>query len=73
MDWVTVGDAGNAADRRIMNDQTTGYGGVDYTYLMGKYEVTNAQYCAFLNAVARSDLNGRIHSVNCILFPGLPA
>lgn len=58
MDWVTVGDAGNAADRRIMNDQTTGYGGVDYTYLMGKYEVTNAQYCAFLNAVARSDLNG---------------
>jgi len=45
MEWVTVGDAGNAAD-------DTGYGAVDYEYRIGKYEVTNAQYCAFLNAVA---------------------
>ena len=44
MDWVNVGDAGNAAD-------TTGYGAVGYAYQIGKYEVTNAQYSAFLNAV----------------------
>jgi formylglycine-generating enzyme required for sulfatase activity len=45
MEFVTVGNAGNAAD------PTTGYGAVDYDYRIGKYEVTNAQYAAFLNAV----------------------
>ncbi|MGA2035821.1 MAG: SUMF1/EgtB/PvdO family nonheme iron enzyme [Thermoguttaceae bacterium] len=45
MAMVTVGDPGNAAD-------TTGYGGVGYTFQMGKYDVTAAQYAAFLNAVA---------------------
>ena len=48
MDWVTVGHAGNAAD-------STGYGAVGYAYQIGKYEVTNAQYATFLNAV---DPNG---------------
>ena len=43
--WVTVGDAGNSAD------PTTGYGAVAYEYQIGKYEVTNAEYTAFLNAV----------------------
>lgn len=43
--WVTVGDAGNPAD------PTTGYGAVAYEYQIGKYEVTNAEYTAFLNAV----------------------
>jgi formylglycine-generating enzyme required for sulfatase activity len=36
-------------------DGTTGYGSVDYLYQIGKYEVTNAQYCAFLNAIAATD------------------
>lgn len=45
---VTVGNPGNAAD-------TTGYGAVAYTYQIGKYEVTNAEYCEFLNAVAKTD------------------
>ncbi len=42
-----VGNAGNAAD------SATGslYGAVAYAYQIGKYEVTNAQYTAFLNAV----------------------
>ena len=48
MDWVNVGHAGNAAD-------ITGYGAVTYDYQIGKYEVTNAQYATFLNAV---DPNG---------------
>lgn len=51
MDWVTVGNAGNAAD-------TTGYGAVSYAYQIGKYEVTNAQYGAFLNAAAQTDSYG---------------
>lgn len=49
MDWSTVGNAGNAAD------PTTGFGSVGYEYRIGTYEVTNAQYAAFLNAVAASD------------------
>jgi formylglycine-generating enzyme required for sulfatase activity len=49
--WVTVGDPGNAAD-------DTGLGAVAYIYQVGKYEVTNAQYTEFLNAVAVTDPNG---------------
>lgn len=51
IDWVTVGNAGNAAD-------TTGYGAVGYEYKIGKYEVTNAQYGTFLNAAAKTDSYG---------------
>ena len=48
---VTVGDIGNVAD-------TTGYGAVNYQYSIGRYEVTNAQYAAFLNAKAATDAYG---------------
>ena len=48
---VYVGDAGNAND-------STGYGGVAYGYNVGTYEVTNAQYTAFLNAAATTDSRG---------------
>jgi sulfatase modifying factor 1 len=48
---VAVGDVGNAAD-------ITGYGAVNYLYSIGKYEVTNAQYAAFLNAKAATDTYG---------------
>ena len=51
IDWVTVGDPRNAAD-------DTGYGDVNRAYRIGKYEVTNAQYAEFLNAVAATDTNG---------------
>ena len=55
MDWVTVGNANNAAD-------TTGYGAVDHSYQIGKYEVTNTQYGAFLNAKGQSNTNGIYNS-----------
>lgn len=45
---VPVGNAGNAPDN-------TGFGAVDYEYRIGTTEVTNAQYVAFLNAVAATD------------------
>jgi sulfatase modifying factor 1 len=48
IDWVTVGDPGNAAD-------DTTYGAVAASYQIGKYDVTIGQYTEFLNAVAASD------------------
>ena len=48
IDWVTVGDPGNAAD-------TTTYGAVADSFRIMKFEFQNSQYAAFLNAV---DPNG---------------
>ena len=50
IETVPVGNPGNADDTH-----GDGYGGVDYTYNMGKYEVTAGQYTEFLNAVAATD------------------
>ena len=52
MDMVTVGNPGNAVD------SADGYGAVGYTYKIGTYDVTLAQYTAFLNAVAKTDTYG---------------
>ena len=52
IDYVTVGNLGNAAD------PLTGYGAVGYSYQIGKYEVTNSQYAEFLNAKAATDSYG---------------
>jgi hypothetical protein len=43
MDFVSIGNAGNAAD-------TTGFGAVGYNYRIGKYEITNAQWDTFTAA-----------------------
>ena len=58
LQFVTVGDPGNAPDTVVETDGTTGYGSVGYAYQMGKYDVTVGQYCQFLNAVARTDTYG---------------
>ena len=50
VETVLVDNAGSAAD-------TTGYGAVAYEYRIGKYEITNAQYAGFLNAVDPNGLN----------------
>jgi formylglycine-generating enzyme required for sulfatase activity len=55
IEMVPVGNAGNPAD-------TSTYGAVDYSYSIGKYEVTNAQYAQFLNAVAATDTNSLYHT-----------
>ncbi|MHC4620663.1 MAG: SUMF1/EgtB/PvdO family nonheme iron enzyme [Planctomycetota bacterium] len=57
VEWVTVGDAANSADN-------TGYGSVGDEYRIGKYEVTNSQYCAFLNAVATSEDTHGLYNAN---------
>ncbi|HEY3254742.1 MAG TPA: SUMF1/EgtB/PvdO family nonheme iron enzyme [Polyangiaceae bacterium] len=51
MDWTSVGEPGNACD-----PQSQGcFGAVSYSYNIGTYEVTNAQYAELLNAKAASD------------------
>ena len=72
MEWVTVGDPGNVADTQVMNDGTSGYGAVSYAYQISKYEVTNAQYAEFLNAVAAADPSGLYNSHMRIARSGSP-
>ncbi|MFO0782090.1 MAG: SUMF1/EgtB/PvdO family nonheme iron enzyme [Phycisphaerales bacterium] len=50
---VAVGNGGNSADPATGN----AYGSVGYSYAIGSTEVTNAQYAAFLTAVAATDTN----------------
>ncbi len=47
INWVTVGDAGNAADT-----DPAGFGDVSTAFQIMKYEFTNQQYVDFLNSVA---------------------
>lgn len=47
IEWVTVGDPGNAADTA-----PAGFGDVAETFRIMKYEFTNQQYVDFLNSVA---------------------
>ncbi len=59
LEFVTVGDPGNAGELSGAGAGGDGpdriCGAVDYTYQIGRYEVTNAQYAEFLNAVATVD------------------
>jgi formylglycine-generating enzyme len=48
IDTVPVGNPGNAPDGNS-------HGSVGYAYRIGTYDVTNAQYVAFLNAKAKND------------------
>src|SRR5262249_45833085 len=54
IDWVHVGDVGNAPDAATGNL----YGAVGYAYNIAKYDVTVGQYTDFLNAVAADDTYG---------------
>jgi len=60
VEMVTVGNVGNAADPEDGDNNTGGvqnYGAVPYVFQIGKYEVSLAEYTAFLNAVAAADTN----------------
>jgi formylglycine-generating enzyme required for sulfatase activity len=66
IDTVTVGCAGNAANGGL-------YGAVSYEYQIGKTEVTNAQYVAFLNAVATedTDISQSLYSMTDSVYYGI--
>ena len=54
---VLVGNAGNGTDAGNALDPSI-FGTVTAAFEIGKYEVTNDEYTAFLNAVAATDPNG---------------
>jgi len=56
IEMVTVGNVGNAADAGNASEASV-YGAVPYVFQIGKYEVSLAEYTAFLNAVAATDTN----------------
>jgi hypothetical protein len=62
IDWVSIGDPGNAAQSAANRTHSfsggDGYGAVGYTYSMSRNETTIAQYAEFLNAKAASDPYG---------------
>ncbi len=64
IDWVTVGAPRNSPD------YATGYGAVPYEYRISKYEITNAQYAEFLNAVATTDTN-ELYNTEMASFGGI--
>ena len=62
IETVPVGNAGNVGELSGLGAAGFGpnatCGAVNYTYIIGKYEVTAGQYTEFLNAVAASDPYG---------------
>ncbi len=74
-DWIAVGDPGNAGDPQTSCSfcgPTTTFGAVAYTFSIAKFEVTNAQYTEFLNAVADSDPNGLYNPDMSLIDPPFP-
>jgi len=67
MDWVSVGAPGNACDPWY----SSCFGAVAYTYQISRYEVTNAQYAEFLNAVAAADPNALYHTGMSAAYGGI--
>ncbi|MDM8005658.1 MAG: SUMF1/EgtB/PvdO family nonheme iron enzyme [Phycisphaerae bacterium] len=67
IETVPVGNPGNVGE--LSGSGAGGWGpdrvcgAVDYTYNIGKYEVTASQYCEFLNKVAKTDTYGLYNTV----------
>jgi formylglycine-generating enzyme required for sulfatase activity len=55
---VAIDNPGNPIDGRYANSDHPNLGSVPYSYRIGATEITNAQYVAFLNAVAAADPYG---------------
>ena len=69
IDWVPVGGPGNACDGPLPAPDC--YGAVAEAYQISKYEVTNAQYAEFLNAVAGASDPLALYSANMDPVAGL--
>jgi sulfatase modifying factor 1 len=65
IDWVAVGNPGNACETQPIGFGQEGcFGAVGSAYRISKYEITNAQYAEFLNAVAGASDPLELYSTN---------
>jgi probable HAF family extracellular repeat protein len=67
IEFVTVGNPGNLGEQSRLPagySDPTYYGGVAYTYQIGKYEITNAQWREFLTAKASTSDPYGLYSAN---------
>ena len=65
LEFVKIGDAGNAADVvPAFGYDKTAKGAVAYEYYIGKYELSCAQYCKFLNEAASESDPYILYSTN---------
>src|SRR5262245_41345941 len=55
IEFIPIGQPGNPNDPATTRPGIFTIGQVAYSYRMGKYDVTLAQYTQFLNAVAKTD------------------
>lgn len=68
--FVTIGNAGNAGDTRA-EANPYGCGAVSYNYRIGKHEITNAQWSAFIVAGgAPTGSPGSAYDLNAGVFSG---
>ena len=70
-DWATVGNPNNPPDQLYasnVNPHNLRFGAVGYTYRISKYEVTNDQYTAFLNAVDPMGANPNLGGADPFLY-----
>lgn len=63
IEFVSIEHAGNVANKY-------GYGRIDYIYYIGKYEITNQQYCDFLNCVAQKQIRIVFFTADATAFLG---
>ena len=74
IDWVTIGDPGNAAQSAANRTHSApggdGYGAVDYEYRIARNETTATDYAKFLNAVASTDTYGLYNTGSLIIRSG---
>lgn len=59
IDFLPIGDTSNPINPSFPSNiaSISNKGSVNYNYHMGKYEITNSQYCLFLNSIAKTDTN----------------
>ena len=55
-DPLSLGNFSVVANPNNVSDTNTGYGSVAYSYQLSKFQITNDEYCAFLNSKAKIDI-----------------
>jgi len=61
-DPIELGNFSTVSNTNNIADPSTSYGAVSYVYKIGRFPVTNDEYCAFLNSKAKLDTRALYNS-----------